>query len=136
MTALRTNRDFVELRLLREEECVRVLRGRGNKTVRLVLLNTCLVVAVHASRTDLKSWRCDQVFDLAHVARAEKTAPAVFAFVAPDKTFTFQCASEAAADGWVRALRTVDTSAGALDKPRKKSVSRFATLTKTLRSTK
>jgi hypothetical protein len=136
LPALRTNRDFVELRLLREEECVRVLRGRAGKAVRLILLNTCLVMAVHASRTDLKSWRCDQVFDLPQVVKAEKSAPNVFAFASPDKTFSFQCATEASADSWVRVLRNVDISGGALDKPPKKSISRFATLTKTLRSTK
>ena len=135
LPALRTNRDFVELRLLREEECARLVRGRGSKPVRLILLNTCLIMAVHAARTDLRSWRCDQVFDLAQVVRAEKTAATAFAFASPDKTYTFQCVSEASAEAWVRILRSVDLSGGPLGKP-KKAASRFATLTKTLRTTK
>ncbi len=135
LPALRTNRDFVELRLLKDEECVRMARGRAHKPVRLILLNTCLVMATLVSRGDGKTWKCDQVFELSQVVKAEKSSAAVFGFATPDKSYAFQCPTEAGADGWVRALRHVDASAAAVA-AKKKPASRFATLTKTLRSTK
>lgn len=107
LPALRTNLNVVELRLVMDGELVKV--ARRNKNVRLVLLNTCLIIAIPSKTSE---WKCDGVIDCSQIDGVQKLSPTTFSFTTPDKSWSFQASSETYCSEWVAAFSQTKKGGG------------------------